>query len=184
MQNELISDVELYVPIERSNLYKLIPPGEDIIYSSMAKQKWNPGNSSVTVESHFLATKKGFVMDYCYRIKNRTAYHEDRYIPWYEINFVTRRGGRVVPPMLHFYKGINWIQFYREKSHESKERFAERSKRVLSTFIPLILESKKERLVFLESHKHDKDIYNKKELKKLIKTIKLFEKFKKKFCKN
>ena len=189
MQTEIISDAELFVPINKSNMSKLIPPGEDIIYSSMAKQRWNPAHAHMTKESHFLATKKGFVMDfiYDYKIKmgNRLImYTEERYIPWYKINYMTRRAGKVVPPFLHIRKGLNMVNFYREKGYESKERYAERSKRVLRTFIPLILESKKVRLAFLETHRDDKDIYKKKKVKKLIKTIKLFEKFKNKFCKN
>ena len=184
MESETNSDVELYVPIDRSDSYKLIPPGEDIIYSSMAKQVWAPGNARITVESHFLATKKGFVMDFAYDIKRKKWFSEVRYIPWYEINFITRRAGKVMPPLLHFTKAFNTVRFYREKAYESKERYAERSKNVLRTFIPFILESKKERLAFLQAHQGDKDIYKKKDVKKLMKTINMFEKFQKKFCKN
>ena len=184
MQSETISEVELYVPIDRSNLYELVPPGEDIFYSSLARQRWNPGNYVITNESHFLATKKGFAMDYAYGVKGKKLFTEDRYNPWYIINFITRRVGKVMPPALHVKKGINMIHFYRDKNYESKERYAERSKRVLCTFIPLIRESKKERLAFLEAHQDDKDIYKKKDVKKLMKTINLFEKLQKKFCKN
>ncbi|MBN1468555.1 MAG: hypothetical protein JW924_07500 [Fusobacteriaceae bacterium] len=172
-------DIHIYVPINLSDLSKAIPEGEDIIYSTLADVHFISGNREyISKKTHLLMTKKGFVY-YSLRKKKNP---EPVYIKWWEIQGVTM--GYNQPRAEIYIARFGWdVRFKRNENFESKEIYKKRKKGFKKFILPIILESKKQRLQFLQENRNNKQEYKKKWEKWISKEVIKFEKKVKKHCK-
>ena len=127
---------DIYVPIDYSNLKSVIPPGEDIIYSTLCKaKKGSAGLAGYTTTkwlSHVLMTTKGIAFTVPHRKKPTKAFYTD----WYSMKKFGKKG--------FVYKLKTYYRIVREPNFESNNEFRERSKNFLATINPIIQSRRKE----------------------------------------
>lgn len=137
---------DIYVPIDISDIKSVIPPGEDIVYSTMCKcaavvsvgigarksrrTKW---------VSHVLLTTNGVAYTQPNLFKKRKP-SEQKFLPWTEFDAIVNLGRygsgfSIVNPPRTF-------KLTREENYETKEKFAERSKEFVPKFRPFLIEKK------------------------------------------
>lgn len=136
---------EIYVPIDSSGIRKVIPEGEDILYSTMCKMIVDKGMGAAytnltTWTTHVLMTQSGFAMN----IPNKKQATERKFIPWYEIKNL-------------WPTGIWWglrkhLDFIRDPNFETKMNFKKRRWEFPLRFIPFAIESRKNRIAEMEAN--------------------------------
>jgi len=136
---------EIYVPIDYSYIRKVIPQGEDILYSTMCKmiidEGFGPAYTKLTTwNTHVLMTKSGFAMN----IPNKKQVTERKFIPWYEIKNL-------------WPSGIRWglrkhLDFIRDPNFETIKSFKKRRWEFPLRFIPFAIESRKNRIVEIKAN--------------------------------
>ncbi|MFX1377013.1 MAG: hypothetical protein ACFFA0_14505 [Promethearchaeota archaeon] len=133
---------DIYVPIDYSNLRAIIPPGEDIIYSTLCTAKIRTSSGIMigyvrfTIKkwnTHVLMTPNGF------------AYIDGRYNPpqafyddWYNVWTITKR--RI---MYESGGGLHFI-VKPDNKYESSAEFRIRLKNFVPTIRPILEARKKE----------------------------------------
>ncbi|UCC19314.1 MAG: hypothetical protein JSV62_14610 [Promethearchaeota archaeon] len=161
---------DIYVPIDFSDLKSVIPPGEDIIYSTLARGE-TPIGTTITGSkvkyvkyiSHILMTPNGVA----YTVPTKKPKKEPpvkRYTPWGEIHGIASAGklgtGFSISLTLPF-------KLVREENFETKESFEKRSKEFVAKFRPLIIEKKEE---WLRQNRNNPEI-KKREIKMAEKVL-------------
>lgn len=123
--------VDIYIPIDSSPAKNIIPPGEEIIYSTLCKivQGSAPATTLRKWLSHVLLTNKGLVYTYP---SNKAFYHD-----WADV-----RG-------IYFNKFIEISQSFklflkRDPNFETKEGFKKRKKEFGNKIKPIMNERKDE----------------------------------------
>lgn len=147
---------DIYVPLDYSPLKSVIPPGEDIIDSSLAQAVAKSGNYTAKWLSHVLLTPKSFAYT---RPKRRKA-PELECVPLYTVWLF-------VPEWI-LYKKLVRFQFRRDPNFETKETFLIRTIEFAHKFIPYLLEAKRERLKEMEA---DSGEFKAKEIKKMYNKV-------------
>lgn len=165
---------EIYVPIDFSNARDVIPPGEDIIYSTICagKGEFLEGTKSTTYkwESHFLLTDKGVAftipLDVSHtkkQIKNLNP-RAEHYLEWHNIIVVPGRTGDkpgfIVDKIENEIKITCFFELVRNPNFESEEKFQDRKQLFFDKFKP-IQEQKRNDIIekFYEFKKENPD-YN------------------------
>ena len=154
---------DIYVPIDFSDIKNKIPPGEDIIYSTLCKgytsmyigtkiKKWN-------WISHVLMTPNGVAYTFP-NTTNRKAPPLQIYSTWDEILAIVSMGKFVAGFSLSFTTSFKLV---REENFETKEKFNERSKEFIAKFRPLLIKKKDQ---WLELNRNNPEIQ-----KRTIKTV-------------
>lgn len=165
----------IFVPLDYSELKSVLPPSEDIIYSTLAKYIFNLNTGSLKMKeiftSHVLLTPRHLA--YTKPVKNKEP--ELKLIPLHDVLvFRAKPAGQIV-------LGIQFLELIRDPNFETEDNFQTRLKRFGPEFIPYLLEAKKERLQEMEANPEE---FDKKRINSLSKHIgkieKSFEKFKKK----
>ena len=148
-----ISDI--YVPIDFSDVKSKIPPGEDIIYSTLCKGTASQtiGNKSImwTWISHVLMTPNGLAYTLPDKTKKK-APPIQVYSPWEEIFAIVSAGKLGTGITLSKYTSFKLI---REEHFETKEKFKERSKEFVAKFRPLLMEKREK---WLELNRNNPEI--------------------------
>jgi hypothetical protein len=171
----------IYVPIDYTDAKKVIPEGEDIIYSTLCKVNYTvrSGNQSKTYffDSHVLFTEEGFA----YTIPQKSDEILLLYRPLNQIYKLRKNAWQLKVgigekrSLMYIYGKEKFIYYNfkckRAKEFESKEKFKERSSKFEEKLMPLILKSKRD---FLDSP--DSSKLTPKEKKNLIKSIEKMEK--------
>ena len=129
---------DIYVPIDYSNLRAVIPPGEDIIYSTLCLAKIKSSRGIGYVEytttkwkTHVLMTPKGFAY---IDGRNSFAYYDD----WYNVWAITKR-------RIMYQKGGGLYFIVKpDVSYETYAAFRERLKNFVPTIRPILKARKKE----------------------------------------
>ena len=166
----------IYVPLDYSEIKSVLPPGEDIIYSTLARYKFNLNVGSVRMKqtflSHVLLTPRHLA--YTKPVEKKEEV-ELKLIPLYDVLvFRAKPAGQIV-------LGISFLELVRDPDFETEDNFKTRLERFAPEFIPYLLEAQKERLQEMEANPEE---FAKKRINSLRKHIgkieKSFEKFKKK----
>jgi len=127
---------DIYVPIDYSNLKAVIPPGEDIIYSTLCKaKKSSTGMAGVTTTkwiSHVLMTPKGIAFMEPRRKKSMKL----KYFDWYKIRRISKT---IIPITLKIF-----LKLEREPNFESKGDYNKRVNEFREKFKVIIEKRKKE----------------------------------------
>jgi hypothetical protein len=117
---------DIYFPIDSSVAKNVIPPGEEIIYSTLCKivHSGLPGSGTPTRkwDSHVLLTPKGLV----YSMPGNRALYND----WFEVKRIT---GKYIELFLGFRMGLK-----REPNFETKDGFKKRSKEFSRKIKPIM----------------------------------------------
>lgn len=154
---------DIYVPIDFSDIKNKIPPGEDIIYSTLCK-----GFTSQTVGtktktwrwiSHVLMTPNGVAYTFP-NMKKKKAPPLQIYSVWDEIHSIASAGKLGAGFQLSRFSSFKLV---REENFETKEKFKERSKEFIAKFRPLIIKKKEQ---WLELNRNNPEIK-----KKIIKNM-------------
>lgn len=132
---------DIYVPIDFSDLKSVIPPGEDIIYSTLCKGIATidevTKRKTTTWITHVLFTQNGVAWVKPHYTKKRKTPTQE-YTPLVDINYLFYD---IIPS---FRIGPARLFLAREKIFETKENFRERSVSFLPRFAPLIIEKKEQ----------------------------------------
>ena len=155
---------DVYVPIDFSDTKSVIPPGEDIIYSTLCKASgaWTIGNKTKTAKwlSHVLITPSGVAFSKPVNPSDKKLTLENTYLPWHEIDSIASLGrfglGFAVYPMS--------FKIKREENFETEETFNKRKDEFIPKFRPLLIQRKDE---WLEVNENNPEI--KKREKKWVK---------------
>ncbi len=137
---------DIYVPIDYTNLNSVIPPGEDIIYSTLCKVTQTLVAGELKWESHVLMTTKGFAYS---KTRGRKSL-KGIYVDWYKKR-VTRT--KITTPLMQF-------KIKRDPNYESSGAFYTRSQNFKATIKPIVEAREKE---------WEAKIPNKRDRKKLAK---------------
>jgi len=129
---------DIYVPIDYSDLKSVIPPGEDIIYSTLSQVNIRKFSAHEKWNSHVLLTKNHFA--YTEPIKRKSP--QSNILPLYEL--------WLFAPNTIFITKLFAFRFVRD-TNETKENFKIRSKEFGLKFLPYLLEAKKDRLKEMEA---------------------------------
>ena len=139
---------EIYVPIEYSEVINIVPPGEEILYSTMCKMTYlSPSGSISRWISHVLLTEGGLA---CTNAKDKGSF-ELKYIPWTKVVFISGKaftidlGDKYPSTMDHH---MVTCVLLRNPNFETEETFRERKTRFPTIFVPLLIQKKEE---FLQS---------------------------------
>ena len=150
---------DIYVPINYSDMISMIPPGEDIIYSTLCKSAISKhyGNKITTWKwtCHALMTSEGVAY---------TSRGIKIYKPWANIKSILSAGRFGIG----FITKVSDFALVREKNFESKEDFKKRSREFVGKFRPLLIEKKEE---WLKLNGNNPEI-NKREIKFVENTLK------------
>ncbi|MFW9818806.1 MAG: hypothetical protein ACFFE5_04285 [Candidatus Thorarchaeota archaeon] len=166
-----ISDI--YVPIDYSDLKSIIPPGEDIIYSTLCKgiasvpHKYDARKKIITKwATHILITPNGIAWNKPnYYTKKQPSTQE-----YTNLEFIDRFFRmKVVGSGFSFYPAD--LKVVRDENYESKEKFKERSRKFVSTIAPYAIERKKKWL----AENQDNPEIKKRLIKKITKTLRKSE---------
>jgi len=152
------------VPIDYSNLRDVIPPGEDILYSTLCAAKtMNIGIDTVNVKNyksyswktHALLTETGIAFTYPKKInykakelKNNPNLQDNQFVPWENtlgIAKVKKRGRISLCDIKGKINYSPWLYLVRFTDEESKKQYDERMENFLRKFVP-IQKSKREKL--------------------------------------
>lgn len=158
---------DIYVPINYSDMISMIPPGEDIIYSTLCKSAISKhyGKKIVTYKwiCHVLMTSEGVA--YTKKdVKMITVTDVKTYTPWAKIKSILSAGRFGIG----FITKVSDFALVREKNFESKEDFKKRSREFVGKFRPLLIEKKEE---WLKLNRNNPEI-NKREIKFVENTLK------------
>ncbi|MFX1297870.1 MAG: hypothetical protein ACFFD2_23865 [Promethearchaeota archaeon] len=121
---------DIYIPIDYTNLKSVIPPGEDIIYSTLCKVTQTLLAGEIKWESHVLMTTKGFA----YTKPQERKLLKGIYVDWNRIKL----GRKTMGLRLTFFK------LKRDPNYESRETFDKRSQNFKATIKPIVDARKKE----------------------------------------
>ena len=136
---------ELYVPINTSDVWKVIPQGEDIIYSTLAKVEivTMGGKLSHKYETHLLITSNGIAfkkINFTKGIQLSDGTSENIYALW-----ENAQGLIFIKTLGAVFKvhgcGIRLIQL---EGTETKKQFIARSKLFVAKYRPLMIEKYEE----------------------------------------
>ena len=142
---------EIYVPIDFSEVKNVIPPGEDIIYSSLAKGMAVSvvKNKRFTWQTHFLATNNGVAItiplnvSYTKRAIKKLEYPSPLYyIPWGNIIF-NKYNAMVVYANADRPLTCTFL-LLRNKNFETKEKFKERRSQFAPKFSGIQIAKRKQ----------------------------------------
>lgn len=151
---------EIYLPIDFSKTREVIPPGEEIIYSTMCagKGEFLEGNKRINYDwlSHFLLTENGVAftipLDASHtkkQIKNLNP-RKEHYLPWYNIIVVPGRTGDkpgfIIEKIENEIKMMCFMELVPTPDSESEESFNKRKMLFFEKFKPIQEEKKKEML--------------------------------------
>ena len=145
-----------YVPIDYSELHKILPPDDKVIYSTLCNA--NEGNVYQTRwNTHVLFTNRNVAFYTPKMIGKKT---KPIYIPLDKLDKILHNQGFQMA-------GYGNFRLKRDKNLETKEAFKARRKMFRQIINRWIYKSVRDRLEFLEKHQDDDEIYNKKKVKKL-----------------
>lgn len=115
----------IYVPIDFSNAKDRIPPGENIVYSTLCQV--TSGSAAYTTKylSHVLMTEKALVYSQPVSKKLPLLYH---YVPWNKIRGISKT---------RFQRGQIYFKLVFDGTYETKEGFKQRCKEFKSIIKPL-----------------------------------------------
>ena len=156
---------DLYLPINYSNLSKLIPEGEDIIYSTLCEVKFFLGTYKHTWKSHVLITPNYVAF----------THPELKMFNYSPINSMTDGALKLIIVELGLLEQLKIDSFIlvvfnfkleREPNHELKATFKERKKNFQKTILPYLVSAKKKILSNLQST-HSQQKYDKLFVKRL-----------------
>lgn len=116
---------DIYVPIDYSHAKELIPPGEDIVYSTLCSVRDVGFGSSTNWTSHVLMTTKGFVYTKPIGRKKPVSLV---YVPWWSISGFVRK---------LFQTGSIKFKLIRDVNFETKTGFKQRCKEFKSKIKPI-----------------------------------------------
>ncbi|MHA2008926.1 MAG: hypothetical protein ACXABO_12265 [Promethearchaeota archaeon] len=162
---------DIYVPIDYSDVKSVIPPGEDIIYSTLCNCSTGVYKSPTKTKiikwtSHVLITPNGIAYVKA-DFKKKKNPPTKEYSSWDDVFSIVSMGrlgmGFVIDEMA--------FHLAREENFETKEKFSERSREFIAKFRPLLIE-KKER--WLEQNPINTEL-DKKQQKKQMKERKVVE---------
>lgn len=119
----------IYIPIDYSDVREAIPPGEDIIYSTLMKGTFSYGRTTETFLSHALITPNGFAWTYP---KKRRKPPELRYNNWTQI--------RTIKGSMIFMGLSNGLMLKRIKDSEEKSDFKLRSSQFAAFILPYAID--------------------------------------------
>ncbi|MFX1382093.1 MAG: hypothetical protein ACFFBP_06570 [Promethearchaeota archaeon] len=125
--------VEIYVPLDVSNLREIIPEGEDIIYSTFCKGYNYIGGTEYRWLSHVLITENYVAFqepDYY----SRKSPLKNKYVYWDEIQKV-KKLGKLAGFMIDKHFGYT---ITRDERFETKEQFKKRLKEFVPKFKPYV----------------------------------------------
>ena len=129
---------EIYVPIDSSDVKEVIPPGEDIIFSSLAKAHGYSGNSSVSWNTHVLFTSNGIAFKRPEDFGRKKSPMINIYAQWeaaHSFMSVGKMGAGFT------IRGCT-LGFVLNKDVETKEKFQERTKEFIAKYRPYLIEKK------------------------------------------
>ncbi|MBN1214325.1 MAG: hypothetical protein JXA99_02675 [Candidatus Lokiarchaeota archaeon] len=141
---------DIYIPINYSNLFKLIPEGEDIIYSTLCEVKLFLGTYKHTWKSHVLITPNYVAF----------THPELKMFKYSPLNSMIDGALKLIIVELGLIEQLKIDTFIcvifnfkleREPNHESKEIFKNRKKTFQSTILPYLIPAKKKILSFIQS---------------------------------
>lgn len=128
---------DLYVPIDSTDIRKVIPPGLDIFYSSLCKcsaQESDGRNfKTYTWNSHILITDVGIALSIPNNVGNNK--YVTYFLKWYRINL--RKGGFSLLPVRGEIKFKCIFQLARDGKFESIETFEIRRQQFWQKFAML-----------------------------------------------
>jgi len=158
---------DIYVPIDYSDIKNKIPPGEDIIYSTLCKGQTSQNLGTKTKRwtwiSHVLMTPNGLVYTFP-DVRKKKAPPLQIYDTWENIKSIVSVGKFGTGFVLS--RGTDF-KLVRGEDFETKEKFKERSKEFIAQFRPLLIKKKEE---WLELNRNNPEI-KKKKIKNMEKTI-------------
>ncbi|MFX1237000.1 MAG: hypothetical protein ACFFAS_20605 [Promethearchaeota archaeon] len=170
---------EIYFPIDASDLKNMVPPGEEIIYSTLAKGFTTFVNKRFNWVTPILMTSNGVI----YKkpdVTKRKAPLFGEYTLWGEVANVA--GGTKLGTGIMIY-GIS-LNFTRDPDFETKEKYRERCASFVRRFLPFLIKKKR---IWLEEAQNDPEIKKsnlKFHTKWLSRLLKWNAKFKAKEAKN
>jgi hypothetical protein len=128
--------VELYVPIEATNVCSVIPPGEEILCSTLiCMDTYNPKDMSYW-NSHLLVTEKGLA----FTVPQRDRTVQLKYQLWADIP-----GMEIKSRLWHvLMNGYRFFLTRKDEQAESKESLHARDVAFFQQFIPILIARKKE----------------------------------------
>ena len=157
---------DIYVPINYSDINKIIPPGEEIIYSTLCKGVLllSQGTKSITYKwkTHVLITPNGIAYTKPNTLKKKAVLQE--YSTWDEIYRIISVGKFGIGFSLR--KAFDF-KLIRDVNFETKEKFNERSKEFVAKFRPLLIKKKEQ---WLELNRNNPDI-KKRRINKIKKSL-------------
>ncbi|MFX0005931.1 MAG: hypothetical protein ACFFA7_12420 [Promethearchaeota archaeon] len=162
-----ISDI--YVPIDFSDLKSVIPPGEDIIYSTLCKgratvmSKWDARkNITTTWVTHVLFTENGvaWVKPNYWKKKKPSTQEYNSLVDIDYVFYDKVPSFRISPARIFLAREVNF---------ETKEKFVERCEEFLLKFAPLIVQKKEEWLQQNENNPEIREKYKKRVSKHITK---------------
>ena len=139
---------EIYVPIEYSEAINVVPPGDEILYSTMCRMSYFAPSGSITRWlSHVLLTEGGVALT---NAKDKGSF-ELKYLPWTKVGYIGTKFlsihlGDTYPSTMDHH--IVNCKFIRDPNFETEEMFRERKARFPTIFLPLLIQKKEE---FLQS---------------------------------
>jgi len=145
---------DIYVPLDYSELKSVIPPGEDILLSSLCKTTISSFGTTTKYTSHVLLTPKHFA--YTKPVKKKPA--ELILIPLYNV-WMFAPGAVIISKM-----PVWSFRFANDPNFETKVNFKERSKKFGYNFLPYLIDAKKDRITEMEANPEE---YKEKKISKM-----------------
>ncbi len=167
MSNDI--KAEIYVPIDYSNLKSILPPNNDILYSTKCKASLQIKNTVYSWDSHMLIVNDGVA--YILRRNKGEPKTQFFFCPWYNTNIVALTKKLVSISVKNDYRVL--LMLDRDDNYETKEHFLERIRKFEDRFRPIVIEEKEKWL--------NKNIDNPEIKKKVIKDFQQDIKFGKKW---
>lgn len=184
---------EVYFPIENSNLKSIIPPDEEILYSTLSHITRVHKTSKSTWRAHVLLTPRGvaftepnmprFGLNRKYNPSLKASDILMHYLPWYQIEKV--RFGKIIKRAETYlgkddskytktkvqtrYKLIRGLFFiFAQSNFELKEDFKLRIHQFPIKFIPICIQSKKNLLETMTTYPEN---YSRSDKKRCVREI-------------
>ena len=127
---------KIYVPIEYTNVREAIPPGEDIIYSTIMRAFFVGGNKKYRFKSHVLMTPNGFAWTNPIRTKKREP-PKIEYYNWTKVKKVKGIGFFISP--------IDVFALERLDGYETKINYKKRALEFGAFILPIMIDYAKRR---------------------------------------
>jgi acyl-CoA-binding protein len=146
---------EGFIPIDYSNLKDVIPPGEDILYSTLCVAETVSGINTPLVKdykkhtwkTHVLLTENGIAFTYPRDInykkkelKNNPNLQDNHFIPWENtlgIAKVKKRGRISLCDIKGKINYSPWLYLVNFTDKESKKQYIERMDNLINSFAPI-----------------------------------------------